>query len=219
MIEYDIIGAFRESVDCPVCTVVAECADKYIKWFLMENYSQSSTLLNLSEGGFCRDHAYKIAGLASHQLSVTYDFIIKDLTDKMAKARGNPPDKTPSRGKREKQRFDILKRQKPCPLCETIEFYEKYASRVAVQLLSEAQYRDLYRKSTGLCRDHLLQVLELATPELEDFLLDEYSSRLDELSAEFQEYFRKLDYKNAAEPRGAEQDAWKRAVNLIHGKP
>jgi hypothetical protein len=219
MIEYDIIGAFRESVDCPICTVVAGCSDKYIRWFLMENYSQASTLINLSEGGFCRDHAYKIAGLSTHQLSVTYEFIVKDLANKTAKARENHPDKIPSRGKREKQRFDVLKRQKPCPLCDTIAFYEKYAGRVALQLLSEAQYKDLFQKSTGFCRDHLLQVLELATPELEDFLLDDYRSRLEKLSAEFQEYFRKMEYRDASEPRGTEQDAWKRAINLIHGKP
>ncbi len=217
MIEYDIVGAFREG-DCPICTVVADGADKYIKWFLMENYSQASTLLNLAEGGFCHDHAYKIAGLSSHQLSVTFNFITKDLANKIEKARDNPPDKISSRGKKEKQRFADLKRKKPCPVCDTIAFYGKYAGNVVIKLLSEEKSRELYQKSGGFCRDHLLLVLELATPELEDFLLDDFKSRLEGINADFEEYFRKLDYRNASEPKGTERDAWKRAIKLIHGK-
>lgn len=217
MIEYDILDAFREA-DCPICTVGADGADKYIKWFLMENYSQASTLLNLAEGGFCRDHAYKIAGLSSHQLSVTYSFITKDLTNIIEKTRDNHPDKISTRRNKEKQRFAVLKRKKPCPVCDSIAFYEKYAGNVVIKLLSEEKNRELYQKSEGFCRDHLLQVLELATTELEDFLLDDYKDRLEKINADFEEYFRKLDYRNASEPRGPEQDTWKRAIRLIHGK-
>ena len=173
----------------------------------------------LAGGGFCHDHAYKIAGLSSHQLSVTYSFIAKDLADKVAKARDNPAGNISSGGKKAKHRFDLLKRNKPCPVCDTIKFYEKYAAGAVVPLLSEAENRELYQKSTGFCRNHLLQVLDLATPEIEDFLLDDYKRRLEELNDEFQEYFRKLDYRNAWEPKGAEQDTWKRAINLLHGKP
>ncbi len=219
MIEYDILGALREAADCPICTVVAENADKYIRWFLIENYSQASTLLNLAEGGFCHDHAYQIAGLSTHQLSVTYSFIAKDLANKVAKVRDNPADNISSRGKKSKHRFDLLKRNKPCPVCDTIKFYEQYAAGAVIQLLSEAENRELYQKSRGFCRDHLLQVLELATPEIEDFLLEDYQHRLEGINADFQEYFRKLDYQNAWEPKGAEQDTWKRAINLLHGRP
>lgn len=219
MIEYDILGAFRETAECPICTVVAENADKYIRWFLIENYSQASTLHNLAEGGFCHEHAYKIAGLSSHQLSVTYDFIVKEMASRAARVRSTPADNISSRGKRVKHRFDILKRNKPCPVCDTVKFYEKYAAGAAIQLLSEAENRKLYQASGGFCQDHLLLVLESAAPEIEDFLLEDYQHRLEGINADFQEYFRKLEYKNAWEPKGAEEDAWKRAVSLLHGRP
>jgi hypothetical protein len=218
MIEHDILYALRGK-ECPICMVKTTAEDRYIKWFLMENYNQASALSILAEGGFCRHHVHKIAGVATHQLSVTYDFIVKYLAEKIKEVRGKQPDRLSGRGKREKHRFDALKRKKPCPVCNTMSFYEKYAVNTVVKLLSEASTRELYQKSSGFCLDHLLQVLELAGHEVEDFLLDDYKDRLEGISADFEEYFRKLDYRNAAEPKGAEQDTWRRAVNLIHGGP
>lgn len=227
MIEYEILRAF-EKPDCPICTIIKSSVDTYLEWFLIEYYYQPHLLIALSEGGFCRYHAPKIALIAQSRLSFPYEFVTRSLASKIERVVSslNKDEKSwvntffPFKAIRNfqlRKRLAILERRQPCPICKVIIANEDYSANVLVKLLTDPANWKLYQFSQGLCWEHLLKALSLASPQITKLLLKDYYHRLTELNNDFQEYFRKMDYRFAAEAKGTEQNAWQRTINMIEG--
>jgi hypothetical protein len=75
------------------------------------------------------------------------------------------------------------------------------------------------RASPGMCLVHLQQALRLARDgTARAWLLDIEAPKLQGLIDELGEFIRKHDYRFRGEPRGAERDAWLRAIEMVAGK-
>ena len=67
---------------------------------------------------------------------------------------------------------------------------------------------------------HFFKVLDYVEPKqasIIELIFTPQIARLRELDADFQEYFRKVDYRFVHEPKGKEQTTWMRAVKRIIG--
>ena len=83
--------------------------------------------------------------------------------------------------------------------------------------LDEPQYKELYKRSHGLCLEHLLQAIEIGPPEVVKELLEDQAERLTALEWELNEFIRKHNYIYAHEPKGEEQTSWIRAMERLVG--
>jgi len=81
------------------------------------------------------------------------------------------------------------------------------------------EFRKQLASSDGLCLPHLRRVLEQVPADLGRDFLQAQVSQLKRLEAELAEFFRKSDYRYAAEPKGDEQTAWLRVWERLAGWP
>jgi len=117
--------------------------------------------------------------------------------------------------------LDVRRRRATCPACARLDlFFEQHFVATLVAHLGEEAFREGFRLSFGLCLPHLYQAIASHRdhPNL-PVLLDLELQKLSSLRGELNEYLRKLDYRCLAEPRGDEQTAWRRVIELFAGKP
>jgi hypothetical protein len=69
-----------------------------------------------------------------------------------------------------------------------------------------------------LCLPHLRKAIETCRDSTRrDLILRIHRDTFRRLLAELDEYVRKNDYRFSGETHGAERDAWRRAVYVVHG--
>ncbi|BDG61569.1 DUF6062 family protein [Caldinitratiruptor microaerophilus] len=234
--EWELRQAFRHP-GCPICTVIQNNTERFYRWFILETYGQLPMLETLSRGGFCPIHGWEVAVRAGQRISFTYEFVVQDRAARLrsaltsarayawwpvsvlrAAALGRRLTGWMARRRRERLARAIrlsLAPSQPCPVCDQVKGDERYAYRVLARLLEHDEERAAYQASAGLCWHHLTGALPVATPTVATFLAEDGLRRLEALGQDFREYFRKLDYRFASEPRGAEQRAWLQAARYL----
>jgi len=117
---------------------------------------------------------------------------------------------------------EIKKDPKPpqiCPACEVQNYATlKVLKTVADNVASSVNPRN-YWKSLDLCMGHFRKLIPLASPAAIIYIGRYQQEKLKELLIELKEYFRKEDYRYKDEPKGNEQTAWLRAIELYCGFP
>lgn len=221
---------------CPACLAVTNGLDRFFRWFFIETYGSLPTVERLARGGFCREHSRRILSHPSGYLvSSTYDVALREYRQRLERSLSSV-DATPTSRSRKRvgqvlQRLGrflgVLPRDSSvasplhevvdCPACEIQQFYELHVIHQLVWNLHDEELRSRYRASHGLCRHHLAQALEISDKETKVFLMEHHLGKVEQVLAELTEYFRKLDYRNAHEPKGREQTAWRRAITLYDG--
>jgi len=114
-----------------------------------------------------------------------------------------------------------VKARGECLFCESAAQRARHYIRDLLETLVDAEIQQLYKKSAGLCMQHFLQALDDFNPKLAPQLLEVVKvqvERLDELKIDFEEFFRKTDYRFSHEPKGREQIAWIRAMKRFIGE-
>lgn len=86
-----------------------------------------------------------------------------------------------------------------------------------LRMLESPENENLYRGSDGLCWKHFTLAVARAGREVAVFLTEDLINRLETLEGQFGEYFRKRDYRFAHEPKGEEQQAWLKALEILMG--
>lgn len=105
-----------------------------------------------------------------------------------------------------------------CPMCEMEASSGRYAIYELAKALEDNEIRELYRTSPGLCRTHLLMALDIISGDDErEFFLKSAIDKTSDMVKSLEEYFRKTDYRYSSEPKGEEQTAWLRAMQMYNG--
>ncbi|ATW25234.1 DUF6062 family protein [Candidatus Formimonas warabiya] len=221
--EYDLESAFKQP-GCPICTMIKKSMDSYFRWFENESDHLLELLISLSRGGFCRDHAQQVAASVKSDLNYTYAFIIrtrqKEIKQFLQETALIQKKIFPYREKNDPHReLNRIISSEPCPVCDLIQKTGTYGSAMIARKFEDPINRELYRESAGLCWEHCANTLLIAPPEIGLFLLEDHLQRLEDLNREFREFFRKQDYRFDHEPKGKEQTAWVRAMELLNGRP
>ena len=207
MIEYNIKDALGNG-GCPICKAAEENMEKLLWWFKTESHNDPSTLESLKNHPFiCEKHKKEIIKMGSY-ISTTLEFLTKTDSELFSSL-------LLKNGKKFKKEIKTLSNP-VCKFCEDEKRIEKHAVQTFVKMLDDDAIRDLYIKSDGLCRKHLIDVLEVIGEHCDKsvFLIRDALKRLSSVQNEFAAFFHKLDYRFSNEKKGKEQMAWLAALNF-----
>ena len=153
--------------ECPVCSYLAKSAEKYFDDLLYEGVTDPGFVRKFrGNRGFCNAHAYKLLsykdGLAVARL---YSYLSRDSLGSFAGAAGAE--------RRAAGR---------CPACESQKSTESVVAGAFREYLEDAEFRDAFLGSDGLCHHHYLRVARLFGKDVPSWFVDFQFSRLQELS-------------------------------------
>jgi len=188
---------------CPICTLVEKACAKHLDNLFYECVNEVSVRKRLAASkGFCNWHAH-LATRIPHTdsgIAIIYGDLLRSVLGR------RPPDQ-------------LLPATAECPVCETARFNERVFLGELLRWFDDAELQAKYRPSFGLCLPHLQRALDKFPdhPQLAALLAAE-REKLVALQGELKEFNRKLDYRFADEPKGAEQTAWRRVLEKFVGK-
>lgn len=109
-------------------------------------------------------------------------------------------------------------RERPCPACTYLETTADRNCDLLVRGLADPDTLRIFQASGGLCFRHLPQALGLCVDSaVLGALARTQRTRLELLQWELQEFQRKQSWTLRYEPKGAESDAWRRAIARYTG--
>jgi hypothetical protein len=153
-----------EKPGCPVCTIVAERASRYIDNMLFEHVSDRGFRAKFREaGGFCPYHARNLDSFRDGLAVAILGFDV--LSDQL-------PDL--GRGK-------VKKSKGVCPACAETERVETEFLGFLAET-SDAQFTSFFTASDGLCVPHyrmMLSVAKRVPAWLETFQIEKYTALLE----------------------------------------
>ena len=108
---------------------------------------------------------------------------------------------------------------KVCPVCEWVQKLERVYLGLLLDFFNDEKLSPRFKRSFGLCLPHLQMAADAfgKHPNLPS-LLEAEREKFAALGAELAEFDRKRDYRFAKEPKGAEQTAWRRVIELFAGR-
>jgi hypothetical protein len=217
---------------CPICRSCNDALERQWFWFFSESYGEGNGVWQyINYYGFCEKHTVEIARRGPPwQKSAIYSWIINNKLPELEEALRALEDKG-SRGKKiirtnldlrgKKRKIESVKPKGSCLMCDLVK--ETAIARLTdlMKVLSQdSEVKELFRKSYGLCMTHFFAALDQLKQEYkvayQEIMRVEIAS-LKELKIDFDEFFRKGDYRFANEPKGKEQTAWLRAVKRFIG--
>jgi hypothetical protein len=206
---------------CPVCAIIAQRTDRYLRFFLTENVLDPYIRLRLiASQGFCNLHAHWLARLAPKLdealgVATVYEHLVSEWRRQLQRAsEETSPQKI----------AQILRPQRRCPVCEHADTWERDCLSALLRALTDPQSRNeaqrLYEATGGLCLPHLRRALQLADDsEVVTYLLQDACRRWEALERDIAEFCRKHDYRFRNEPmRDEERQSWRRAIEAFVGK-
>jgi hypothetical protein len=206
---------------CPLCRVAYEAEQRYMRWFLLENYYSPPALVALERSRFCPRHAALLAQGDNEQLTGTFQFLAQAEQALLARFRKNLRRERRSllAGQRHlPEEIQSLLQTDGCPACAALATAVAVAARELVEFLADSAGRAAYQAhAEGLCRSHLWHTLQHSPTETAEWLAVEAARRMAALQEDIELYFHRLDYRFQHEPKGEEQIAWRRALRYFWG--
>lgn len=223
---------------CPLCYAMSEATLHFMHIFVREGKSNNEVWESLLRSrGVCQRHALVMLRAEASEYgdglstATLYDWLLDDLLRVMDRAEaktGSPGWRALFRRAGEPvaagQRLAArLAPTGPCYACEHLDQYELSAAWTLQRLLSptrgEADFRQGFEGSAPLCLSHFQAVLREVEDEATlDYVVQGQTQKLRHLSRQLKEYLRKFNYQHAHEPKGPEQDSWRRAVQAFVGQ-
>jgi hypothetical protein len=226
---FELRDTFHED-GCPICRLLVKWTRGYLNSLFHEYVNDPwvrQKLLN--SHGFCNWHAWMAATIENSPsgIAIIYEHLLKDRIETLRRFTGMTKSKSRwarlrAKWRPREDRWGIpawLERKAACAACERMSlFFERNLIDTLVAHITDRDFADGFRRSPGLCLPHLYQAIAAAQdhPNM-SLVLDLQLEKLVTLRGELREYIRKLDYRFIAEPRGIEQSAWRRAIELFVG--
>jgi len=160
-------------------------------------------------GGFCRRHGWLFHQVCVERGSGT---AIAAVYSALAKRDLQLLDQVENELIRVRtRRSPSLARAAECSACTAVAERLERRAYFFVQMLRRRAAMERYRRSDGMCFDHLVAIVDVAVGEDREvalFLVRDWQPRLADVRAQLAEFDRKRDHQFAAEPKGAEQHSW-----------
>jgi len=212
---------------CPVCFLVERNSFRFLDALLYERVNDVGTRERLRKSlGFCNWHAWKCLEVpnAPLGLGIIHQDLLGQILEHLSRTRRSFPVHIPflrrlrNRGKAQKA-LPLIHPDHSCPACESARFFEKMYLGILLDYITEEDFGNQFSRSPGICFPHLTVALETYPGHRNlAFFLQRQMEKWEALKAELGEFIRKHDYKYIHEPRGAESDSWKRALEMLVGK-
>lgn len=209
------------SGECPVCFALVLHMRRWLDAFWREGrQSPEARERFYAGGGLCRSHAWQLHELVS--AGGGSGAAIADLYGRLAEHDLAALDELlDGRRSRLRAAASELQANVPCFACaEEAEALPRKAE-FFLELLATGAGQDRYARSAGVCRPHLLAVLEVAGRREESvrFLLEDWRRRLGDLRRRLADYDRTRDYRFAAERTAEDERSWTDVIGVYVGPP
>jgi len=216
-IRWEVLQALKES-GCPICRVQRQWSAKFYYWLFAQNYYAGTMPEELKRsGGLCYAHAKKLLEIRSvYVTSVMYDYLTQDVLDKLQSLAEEVRCEI-NRSSHKPYHFSITPTGE-CPACVEERKLAERALSELVAALDQDKVAEDYRASDALCMPHFHCAVEQALPHIVLLLAETQITKLSMLKIDFAEYFRKVDYRFANEPKGNEKTTWERAIRRFVGE-
>jgi len=243
---HDMLEALTHD-QCPVCHLVDQRIDRFIKVLLREGAGDGHLVESYVRAkGYCNAHAWRVkeAGDPASQ-SAFYRALMERHRASLerylqsrkpgveAPAQGKEPLHrlrallTAKRGGRERvaeetaQYLGSFASEERCPICVATETCERrYVEAIAEYFEGDEEFRERYRNRGVLCHPHVRRLVgEHAKRESIPELLEIQLSRLDLQIEHLRELERKASLRSSEEEGDAYLGGWIRAVRLDVGLP
>ena len=212
---------------CPVCSLAERNSFRFLDALLYERVNDVGTREGLRKSlGFCNWHAWKCLEVpnAPLGLGIIHQDLLGQILERLGGIQRSLPLRIPFlrrlRNRRKaKNALSPIRPGHSCPACRSIRFFEEMYLEILLDYFSEEDFEREFSRSAGICFPHLTIAIE-KDPGHRNLgpLVQRQMKKWESLKAELEEFIRKHDYKYAHEPRGAESDSWKRALEMIAGK-
>jgi hypothetical protein len=191
---------------------VAHKADReYIWHFYDEGSNDMGAVDEVRRAfGFCAEHIEMLRRIDVEDMKTTLSISVL-LADTFAGIVDQLQELSP----------DVVFEPAQCPACASREEYlHRNAAYLLDMLATSDGYRNTFESSPGLCFSHFGLTWRLARTRGDRELLLSVQRRASErLLDDLREHVRKHDHRNRHEPKGPEQDSWRRAILLTTGWP
>lgn len=214
---------------CPICTICDEYLQRSWLWFFRESYASGSQVGKyIDYWGFCKHHTKLVAKIGpTWQKSVIYSAIIDAklpiLKDVVNVLKSSSPAFSPLEKlfiRRLRRMSGRIRPKGECLFCKSVDETARFYVERLVNALSYPEIERLFKRSSGLCMHHFFQILSNLdannAPQLA-LVAELQMEKLSNLQQEFDEFFRKADYRYSSEPKGQEQTTWTRTVQRFIG--
>jgi hypothetical protein len=201
--------AFEEE-DCPICVLLDEAEERFFFWFALEGIGDGVTRDALLSRGetFCRRHARRLikavkeSGRLLSASTIAHEFVeyillglVKDAHSRVAK-----------RNRRGRTLAD-------CAACRSLDEREANLISIFIHNLTDPNFVEQYKRGSGLCLSHQAMAIAMAGSEkVKKSIVKIEEGKLQELSYTLEEAIRKSRVEFSHEPKGAEMNAWQRAL-------
>lgn len=222
---YEIRAALQEA-GCPICRLAERSVQRYLS--ALANEGVTDRLLRdqiRAAYGFCAAHGRM---LRTGRDALGSAIIHRDLVNNLAKAllaEAPLPSTARARLRRTIRPGDPadtrpIPAQRGCTACEQLRQSELHYCAAFVAGLADSETHVLFQGSSGICVPHLRIAMRTAPdPEAYERLRTAQLTIWQRLLDELDEFIRKQDHRFTREPSGAESDSWRRAIDLVSGKP
>lgn len=211
--EFNIEQDLRKIRGCPICTKITDFLADFFAHLQYELSNDESTRhIYAEELGLCPFHAWQLASFSSPLgISRSYSTLLDHVASILvtcAETSSNSPEKA----------LNVVKDSATCSACHLVERIEEVYIRHLALFLKDADGRQTYARSHGVCLRHLKQLVNVvSSPVTVRFLLRDEAKRLRRISADLRNYVSKQDALRRDLLTDDEKDAYRRSLVKILG--
>jgi hypothetical protein len=217
---YDLLETFPLG-GCALCRLVEQDVARFLDSYLYEYANEPETHAAFRAGrGLCAQHSRDLVGYGASVLGIAI-LHSQALDEVLVLVAGNSKAGAFSRLFGSNSGLaDRLEADGPCMACKALERSERLHLQTLVTHLGDVRIEAAYRESEGLCLPHFRMALR-TTPDAgrQELLARIQTAHWAKLKAQLDEFARKYDINHAAERMGAEGDSWRRATEMVAGRP
>ena len=211
---YTVLEALKTAKGCALCELEAKAMHRHLDNLLYENVNDVGVRGDLARSrGYCPRHAHMLAGFQDGLgTAILYQDQVRLFLRFLGQLQGMMAKVLSKNVQRQWGLHDV------CPACRNeLQTRQGHVSTL-VEALSEADMRQAFSASAGLCVHHFLAVLQKADDaKSRQFLLSVQEQKFKDLLRDLREFCRKHDYRFVKDGFGKEKDSWQRAINMMTG--
>ena len=205
--------AFDEACECPLCLIERRLETEAVDYELGAAMMEPDHREISNEKGFCKKHLEMMFEKENKlSLALVLDTHLQEVRKKISAL------KSAKKGLFKKETPSIKQTVDSCIVCEKIEkTMNRYIDVLALMWKDEPEFREKFQKSKGFCLPHFEKLLERASGDFFEALLEKEEKELEAINDDIHKFTLKFDYRNRDMEWGTAKDAPKQCVEKTVG--
>lgn len=155
--KWDALARLKEH-GCPVCMQHLKGVTSDFFWFVNEQYYEPEVIADLRRSyGFCPTHTRHLIRTGASSVTTTvFSYLTGYGLSRLQEARALLDHSKDQKNPRDRCRHaaEVLRPQGVCRTCRALKWWEDHNISIVLQTLPDAEVKEAYESSTGLCLPH-----------------------------------------------------------------